>query len=362
MKTKSTFFLLAFIVSGFMAQAQVPEVIYAQFGPPAAPSVWEHYSIPLTHESFGIDSLIFDQVLAQVGSIWFRTEMHSGPDTAGLDIVQIGTSYYSDFNTSSESWSSGGDATMEWFPTGGYEGGYLQIADWATGVWSYLIAPATWSGDWTALKGQNIEFWYMTDQPSYEGEIEIRTGEIDRLVINTPLYNTILPDDSVFIELDIMPAPDDDITVSFYSSNTACIRVPEPITIPAGSSSAYVYFHAADGATVGCESVIEATSNGYITSRITMRVLDNFGIEEENLSEVISVYPNPTNGKFTLSNTSDKNIQQLMMYDLSGGAILDLNGSDLSNTEIDVSGNPAGIYFLRLFVDGQVLTSKVIIE
>lgn len=362
MKRKSTLFLLAIIVSGFVAHAQVPDVVYAQFGPPVEPNVWEHYIIPLTHESFGVDSLTFNEVLAQVGSIWFRTEVHSGPDTAGLDVVQIGTSFYSDFNASSETWSSGGDATMEWFPTGGYEGGYLQIADWATGVWSYLIAPVTWSGDWTDLKGQNIEFWYMTDEPSVEGEIEIRTGEIDRLVINTPFYNTILPDDSVFIELDIIPAPENDITVSFSSSNTACITVPEPIIVPAGSSSASVYFHAAEGATIGCESVIEATSSGYITSRVTMRVIDNYGIDEEDLSKVISIFPNPCNGKFTLSNTSGKNIQQVLMYGLSGIAIMDLKEGDLSNTEIDVSGQAPGIYFLRVFVEGKVITTKVIIK
>lgn len=363
MKTKSTFLLIVFLSFCILAGAQsTPTEITAEYGPPAEANVWTHYTIPLTAEIFGVHDTTFDAVLANVTSFWIKTEMHSGPDTAGLDVVKIGTTYLSNFDASSEGWSSGGDGTMEWFPTGGYEGGYIQIADWATGIASWLIAPYTWAGDWSSLKGQNIEFWYWTDHPSYSSRVMITTEQIDRLVINTPFYNTILPDDSVLIQLEVMPAPEEDITVSFSTSNPGCITVPAPITILAGSSTTDVYFVAADGAEVGCESVIEATCNGYITSRITMRVLDNYGIEEVDLTKAITIFPNPCDSKFTLSNTSGRSIQQMMMYNLSGNAILDLQEGDLSNTEIDVTGQAAGIYFLRIFVDGKVITSKVVIK
>ncbi len=93
-----------------------------------------------------------------------------------------------------------------------------------------------------------------------------------------------------------------------------------------------------------------------------MRVLDNYGIEEVDLTKEISIFPNPCIGKFTLSNISAKSIQQVLMYNLSGNAVLDLLEGDLSNTDIDVADKPAGIYFLRVFVDEKVITSKVIIE
>ncbi len=363
MKSKSTFLFILFLMSFIMAGAQsTPTEVTAEYGPPAEANVWEHFTIPLTAETFNVDETTFDAVLANVTSFWVRTEMHSGPDTAGLDVVKVGTTYLSNFNASSEGWSSGGDGTMEWFPTGGYEDGFIQIADWATGEWSWLIAPASWAGDWSSLKGQDIEFWYFTDHPSYSAVVKITTGQIDRLVINTPYFNTILPDDSVLIELEVMPTPEEDIIVSFSTSNPSCITVPAPITILTGSSTANVYFAAADGAEVGCESVVEAISNGYITSRITMRVLDNYGIEEVDLSKAITTYPNPCSGKFMLSNTSNKKIQEVVMYDLSGNAIIDLREGDLSNVEIDVTNLPAGIYFLRMFVEGKVLTSKLIIE
>ncbi len=363
MKTRSTFLLIAFLMSFILAGAQsTPTEILAPYGPPAEANVWTKYTIPLTAETFNVDEITFQAVLANVTSFWVRTEMHSGVDVAGLDIVKVGTMFMSNFDASSEGWSSGGDGTMEWKPTGGYESGWLQIGDWASGEWSYLIAPSTWAGDWSSLNGQNIEFWYKTDHPSYAAEIKITTGQIDRLVLNTPVSNTILPEDSVMIQLEILPAPTTDITVSFSTSDQNCISVPDPITIQAGYSTASFYFVAAPGAEVGCQAVIEATSPGYLTSRITMAVLDNYGIDEVDLSKAISIFPNPCNGKFKLSNTSGKNIQQVLMYDLSGNAIVALKQGDLSNTGIDVSDNPAGIYFLRIFVEDKILTSKVIIE
>ncbi|MCK4569086.1 MAG: T9SS type A sorting domain-containing protein [Bacteroidales bacterium] len=363
MKTKSTFLLIVFLSFCILAGAQsTPTEITAEYGPPAEANVWEHFTIPLTAETFNVDEITFDAVLAGVTSFWIRTEMHTGYDIGGIDDVFIGTTYWSYFEGSADGWSSGGDGTMEWMPTGGVDGGYLQISDWATGDWHWLIAPSTWAGDWTSLKGQNIQFWYKTDQPSYAAIVKITTGVIDRLVINTPVISTILPNDSVLIELEVLPAPTADITVSFSTSDPTCIKVPPSITVLAGYSTAYVYFVAVEGAAVGCESVIEATSPGYLTSRITMLVLDNYGIEESDLSKEISIFPNPCNGKFILSNTSGKRVHQVMMYDLSGNAILDLQEGDLSNTEIDVTNQPAGIYFLRIFVDGKVITSKIIIK
>ncbi len=363
MKTKSTFLFISFLMASIFVGAQsTPTEILAPYGPPPEANVWHYFTIPLTAESFNVDEMTFQAVLANVTSFWVRTEMHSGVDVAGLDEVQVGSMYFSDFDASSEGWSSGGDGTMEWMPTGGMYGGYLQIGDWASGEWSYLIAPVTWAGDWSSLNGQNIEFWYKTDHPSYAAEIKITTGQIDRLVLNTFVSNTILPDDSVLVELEIIPAPLEDITVTFTSSDQNCIQVPGPVTIPASLITTSFYFVAAPGAEVGCQSVIEAKSPGYLTSRITMMVLDNYGIDEEDLSKAVNIFPNPCDGKFMLSNTSTKSIQQVLMYDLSGTAILDLKGSDLSNTEIDVTGNPAGIYFLRVFVEGKIVTSKVIIK
>lgn len=359
MKKKSTLILFVFLLTSVISKAQITELL-VEYGPPAEANVWEKFTIPLTAETFNVSPAEFESVLTNVTSFWIKTEMHTGNDVGGIDDVQIGSTYSSYFNASSEGWSSAGDGTMEWMGAGGYEGGYLQISDWATGAYHWLISPSNWAGDWSAMIGQNIEFWYKTDRPSYAAAVKITSEEIDRLVINTPVSTSVLLGDSTLIQLEVLPAPLEDITVSFSSSNSACIEVPGPIIVPAGSQTAYVYFKSAVDAIPECSSVIEATSSNYITSRITMMVLDNFGIEEPIDHYSITIYPNPCEDKFSLSNTSGISIHELRLYDLSGNEVMSQKATDLSKTEFDISKHPSGIYFLRVFTDVDVFTIKLV--
>ncbi len=363
MNSRPLLLIPAFLLSFAIAGAQTtPEEITADYGPPAEANVWEKFTIPLTAETFGVDESTFAAAMAGVTSFWIRTEMHTGSDVGGIDNVYIGTTYWSTFEGSSEGWSSGGDGTMEWMDEGGVEGGFLQISDWAVGDWHWLIAPSDWADDWSSMIGQNIEFWYKTNQPTYAAIVKITTIPVERLVINTPVSPTILPGDSVLIELEVLPPPEEDITISFSTSNSGCIKVPPATIFPANHSTGYFYFTAAPGATIGCESVIEATCPGYLTSRITMVVLDNYGIGETDLTEAVTVYPNPCRDKFTLSNLSREKISRLIINGITGNIVYDKENEDLSNSKIDVSGYSPGIYFLRIFVGDQVITTKLIRE
>lgn len=363
MKNKSTLLFVLFTAClGVMAQNSKAQTITAEYGPPAEANVWTQFTIPLTAESFGVDESTFDAVLANVNSLWIRTEMHTGYDVGGIDDVYVGMTYFSNFNTSSEGWSSGGDGTMEWMNSDGYDGGFLQISDWATGDWHWLITPASWAGDWSSLKGQDITFWYRTDQPSYAAVVQITSEAVNRLVLNTVVNNTILPNDSVRVELEVSPPPEEDITVNITSSDNNCITVPSQVIFPANFNAVEFYVKAAVDASIGCQSVIEAKYSNFITSRVTMQVLDDYGVEENNISQYIDIYPNPCQEKFTLSNESSHKIQALFIYDISGNAVLQFMESDLSNTIIDLNGYASGIYFLRISVDKTIITKKLIIN
>jgi len=363
MKFKSTLLILLLMsCSWVIAQDHKAETITAEYGPPAEANVWTQYTIPLTAETFGVDESTLDLVLANVNSFWIRTEMHTGDDIGGIDDVFVGTTYFSDFNTSSEGWSSGGDGTMEWMNAGGYEGGFLQISDWAIGDWHWLISPASWAGDWSAFKGEDITFWYKTDRPSYSAIVKITTETQDRLVINTVVSNTILPDDSVRVELEIFPPPLESIAVNITSSDNSCITVPSQVTVPAGVSTVEFYISAASGASVGCQSVIEATYANFITSRVTMQVLDDYGVEENDISQYIDIFPNPCHSSLKLSNTSGAAIEQLKLVNLCGNTVMELQQGVPDKIEIDMSDKPAGIYFLQIFIGNRVFTSKVIVK
>ncbi len=333
--------------------------ITAEYGPPANANAWEKFTIPITPEAFSVTADELQAVLSNVSSFWIRTEMHTGNDVGGIDNVMIGSLYSSYFGGSSEGWSSGGDGTMEWVSSGGYEGGFLQISDWASGDWHWLISPAGWAGDWTSLTGDSILFWFRTDQPSYAAIVKITSDVINRLVIGTPVSSTILPNDSVLMQLEVIPVPGQDVTVSFSTSNSNCIKVPGPVVISAGDSTTTVYFHAASGAQIGCTSVIEATASGYLTSRVTMMVLDNYGIGETDQKNSISVYPNPSGGRFTVSCGSGEDIRQVDLYDLTGRKVLNRTEPMGRIQEIDVRILPAGLYILKILSGDHVGVAKI---
>lgn len=345
-----------------LSQTELRAELNADYGPPSQANTWEKFIIPLTAESFNTDEATFAAAMTNITSFWIRTEMHTGYDIGGIDEVFIGNDYWSYFDSSSELWSSGGDGTMEWIATDGVIGGFLQISDWASGDWHWLIAPSTWAGDWSSLIGQNIEFWYKTDQPSYSAVIKLTTEPVSRLAINLPNSSTVPLQDSVLVEVEVIPAATEDMTVSLYSSDNNCINVPINLLVPAGHTTANIYAKAALNATIECESVVEATASGYLTSRMTIRVEGYSETNDPTAEQEMSINPNPCKGEFIISNYTAKNIERMIMYDLNANIILDLEGKDISNTKISTGDLAAGMYFLKIFMQDNIHTLKLIVE
>ena len=72
---------------------------------------------------------------------------------------------------------------MEWKQTGGNPGGYLQVSDWATGDWHWVVAPVSWAGDWRDLISSTIGFDVKTDYPDDASFIEISCTQTKRLIL-----------------------------------------------------------------------------------------------------------------------------------------------------------------------------------
>jgi hypothetical protein len=64
------------------------------------------------------------------------------------------------------------------------------------------------------------------------------------------------------------------------------------------------------------------------------------------------IYPNPTNGSFLLQRSVGSADAALSIYNLQGELMMNATISD-ELTAFDISGYPAGIYFVR--VGGQVI-------
>ncbi|MFI5173101.1 MAG: T9SS type A sorting domain-containing protein, partial [Chitinophagales bacterium] len=76
------------------------------------------------------------------------------------------------------------------------------------------------------------------------------------------------------------------------------------------------------------------------------------------------IYPNPSSDKIIISLSSNPLITDhslLILTDLSGKTISEINITS-PDTEIDVSAFPAGIYFVRMMIDGEQFIQKLIIE
>lgn len=84
------------------------------------------------------------------------------------------------------------------------------------------------------------------------------------------------------------------------------------------------------------------------------------GIDDHTTSIATNVYPNPTNGRFTIHcETAD--IQSVSIYDVSGKMILRERINDAQG-EIDLSGKSKGIYFLKIETNQGTSNQKIIIQ
>ena len=74
----------------------------------------------------------------------------------------------------------------------------------------------------------------------------------------------------------------------------------------------------------------------------------------------INIYPNPSNGIFTLQSGANK-INSFEVYDMSGKMILSKN-TNSDKTTIDLSNQAHGLYFIKMFAEDNIFNAKLIIK
>jgi polygalacturonase len=88
----------------------------------------------------------------------------------------------------------------------------------------------------------------------------------------------------------------------------------------------------------------------------------NLSVKDAIFTNKFSFYPNPVKGdNFTIS--TDSGIEKIVIYNLSGAKIKELNGNVSTQQTIDVKGFSAGCYLVQIKLDnGKVSTAKLIKE
>lgn len=89
----------------------------------------------------------------------------------------------------------------------------------------------------------------------------------------------------------------------------------------------------------------------------TINVLENLGVSDENMLAGFSFYPNPTTDMINLN--SDKNIESLSIYNLLGQQVF-ISKVGATSTGINVSHLRTGTYVMKVSIDGQIGTYKLI--
>ncbi len=83
------------------------------------------------------------------------------------------------------------------------------------------------------------------------------------------------------------------------------------------------------------------------------------GISDYQDNANISIYPNPSNKNITIS--SEKKINEIRIIDLQGKEVLKVENLDTEKCDVDVSKLKEGNYFVRIVIDNNVVSRKLLI-
>ncbi|MEI6766163.1 MAG: T9SS type A sorting domain-containing protein [Bacteroidota bacterium] len=85
-------------------------------------------------------------------------------------------------------------------------------------------------------------------------------------------------------------------------------------------------------------------------------------IAEISTENNINILPNPSDGHFTLNLSQPKSgASQIDVYNMNGQNVFSGQCFGNNKSEIDISGQPAGIYLLRMMSEGKLISKKLVI-
>ena len=86
-------------------------------------------------------------------------------------------------------------------------------------------------------------------------------------------------------------------------------------------------------------------------------------LNKNNVSDEISIYPNPSNGKFKIQLKNNIGITKFVVYDMIGNSINDFFSNEKNEQMLDLSGYKKGIYFIHpVCINKNVSPIKIILQ
>ncbi len=101
----------------------------------------------------------------------------------------------------------------------------------------------------------------------------------------------------------------------------------------------------------------------FTSASFLIKVENSSGLEDQPFEQSFRCFPNPAKEKIHLAfGTSDCEYAKVSMTDRIGKEIFSGTFRDCSTATINLPGNSAGMYFLKLDIDGELFYRKIILE
>lgn len=248
-----------------------------------------------------------------------------------------------------------------------------------------VISSATWTlsetSSWLALNktgGTNTEVVTarassanIIGSPRFATVTASSSGLPDRILVvaqlGAPLIFNFSPD-PLIIGADSSSFGKVDITSNLVSWAVTNSSNWLSVTPTSGSFSSEITVTATEVNTSGLPRSGSVTISSAPFTPLSVNVIQDtsrsIGINKNNLSNQISIYPNPSNGQVYIKFNADVDINTVAIeaFDITGKAI-DFNFSVLKREHLlfDFSEVTNGFYFLRIRAEGEVLTTKILL-
>jgi len=205
--------------------------------------------------------------------------------------------------------------------------------------------------DWST--GASVQVITVSNEGTYWVTVTNADGCIADDTVTVSFYNTQSPD--VILQSDGMLYCSNDTAQSYqwYQNGNMIPGATDPSYCPTASGNYYVIIVDDNGCTVQSENEEYTFADDSPCA---------VGVEEFGLS--MDIFPNPSNGLFTLNYSLDHQMQlQLAVFDMMGRQVTDeFQLSALSGTKtLDLSKEAEGVYMLRIVVDGEEMLQERLI-
>ncbi|MNE20451.1 hypothetical protein D3C80_1135730 [compost metagenome] len=173
--------------------------------------------------------------------------------------------------------------------------------------------------------------------------------------------------DTTTTTITVNPLP----TVTFTSPVTTLCENHSPLTLSGGSPTGGTYSGTGvsggvlNPATAGAgnHAILYSYTDGNgceDDATFTIVVDDCLGLNENGQDFGLAIYPNPTNGKFTMNTQSGVDFSIVNVVDVQGKEVRYESSKISAQTiEVDFSNQVNGVYFVKGLIDGQHVVLRV---